>query len=185
VLLYLAVAIGFGIYSDEFLRSMNVNLPLFVHCLFYGMILTNAVPKIFPKAANLKSPIGSPTLAVVSDISLGLFMAMSLMSLQIWILIKLAIPLLAMLAFQVVLILVFTLLILFRALGKNYDAAVISAGYIGGALGATPIAMANMSAITKSYGPSRIAFIIIPIVRAFFIHLTNSFVIEFILNWMF
>ena len=185
VLWYLAVAIGFGIYSDELLRKLGINLPLFVHCMLYGMILTNLVPKIFPKAPNLKSPIGSPALAVISDISLGLFMAMSLMSLQLWILIELAIPLLAMLACQVVLILIFTFLVLFRALGKNYDAAVISAGYIGSALGATPIAMANMSAITKSYGPSRIAFIIIPIVGAFFIHLINSFVVEFLLNWMF
>ena len=73
-------------------------------------------------------------------------------------------------------------LILFRVLGKNYDAAVITAGYLGSALGATPTAMANMAAVTQRYGSSRIAFIVIPIVAAFITQATNSLAIQIILN---
>jgi ESS family glutamate:Na+ symporter len=150
--------------------------------MFGGMLMSNITPKLIPKT---RSPADSPTLAIISDISLGLFMAMSLMSLQLWLLIEQALPLITMFTLQVALMILYVLFILFPALGKNYNAAVISAGYIGSGLGATPTAMVNMSAVTKSHGPSHIAFIIIPIVGAFFIHISNSIIVQTILDWMF
>jgi ESS family glutamate:Na+ symporter len=78
----------------------------------------------------------------------------------------------------------FTIFIVFRALGKNYDAAVIASGYAGLALGATPTAIANMTAVTKKYGASPQAFIVIPLVGAFFIDLSNAFVIQFFISWL-
>jgi ESS family glutamate:Na+ symporter len=73
---------------------------------------------------------------------------------------------------------------MFRLLGRNYAAAVISAGYIGSALGATPTAMANMAAVTQKYGPSPVAFAVIPIVGAFIIQVSNAIVIEIILSFL-
>ncbi len=76
----------------------------------------------------------------------------------------------------------FTVFILFRALGKNYNAAVMSAGYIGMGLGATPVAIANMTAISKKYGPSPVAFVLITAIGAFFINFVNALVIEIMLR---
>ena len=74
------------------------------------------------------------------------------------------------------------MLIVFPVLGKSYDAAVITAGYLGSSLGATPTAMANMAAVTHKYGASPIAFIVIPIVAAFLIQVSNALVIQLVLN---
>ena len=81
-------------------------------------------------------------------------------------------------------VLLFTVFVVFRMLGKNYAAAVISAGYLGSALGATPTAMANMAAVTKKYGPSPIAFAVIPIVGAFIIQVSNAIVIKIVLAFL-
>jgi ESS family glutamate:Na+ symporter len=127
-------------------------------------------------------PTGTSSLALVSDLSLSLFLAMSLMSLQLWTLVDLAGPILLLLLAQVVLITFFVVVILFRVLGHNYDAAVMSAGYAGLAMGATPTAIANMTAVTKKFGASPKAFIVVPLVGAFFIDIANAFIIQFMLD---
>lgn len=88
---------------------------------------------------------------------------------------------LAMLAVQFVLAVVVDVFVVFRALGRNYDAAVVAAGFGGISLGSTPTAMANMSAVTIRYGASHLAFIIVPLVCAFFIDLVNALLIPFFL----
>jgi ESS family glutamate:Na+ symporter len=177
-ILVIAVAVGLGISLNESLVYMGLKLPMFVTCLFAGILLTNSVPFIFK---NMKWPTGTPTLALVSDLSLGLFLAMSLMSLQLWTLIDLAVPIILLLVSQVVVITLFVVFIVFRVLGKSYDAAVMSAGYAGLALGATPTAIANMTAVTERFGASPAAFIIVPLIGAFFIDIANAFIIKFIL----
>jgi ESS family glutamate:Na+ symporter len=72
--------------------------------------------------------------------------------------------------------------VVFRLMGRDYDAAVMSAGYAGLALGATPTAIANMTAVTEKFGASPKAFIIVPLVGAFFIDIANAFVIQFLLD---
>ncbi len=158
---------------------LGINLPLFVASLLGGMILTNVVPYIMPKRA---CPEGSPTLAMVSDISLGVFLAMSLMSIKLWELGDAIFPIALLMTLQIIIIVLFTVFVVFRALGKNYDAAVMSAGYIGLGLGATPVALANMTAISKKYGPSQLAFVLIPVIGAFFINFVNALVIEIMLR---
>ena len=118
----------------------------------------------------------------MSDVSLGLFLAMSLMSLQLWALADLAGSMVLLLGAQVVLITLFSVFVVFRALGANYDAAVICSGYSGLALGATPTAIANMTAVTKSLGPSPRAFVVVPLVGAFFIDLSNAMIINVLLG---
>jgi ESS family glutamate:Na+ symporter len=123
-------------------------------------------------------------MALVADISLGTFLAMSLMSMQLWELVDLAGPIMAILGAQVLLAVAVILLVVFPVMGKNYDAAVISAGFGGYSMGATPTAMANMSAVTKRYGASHIAFIIVPLVGAFFIDIANAMIIQFFLQFI-
>ena len=179
VTLFIALGIGLGVYIQMLAEYMELHLPLFVTSLLGGMILTNIVPIIFPKQA---CPEGSPTLAMISDLSLGIFLAMSLMSIKFWEIAEAALPIALLISLQVIAIVLFTVFVLFKALGKNYDAAVMAAGYMGLGLGATPVALANMTAISKKYGPSPIAYLIIPVLGAFFINFVNAFVIEIMLR---
>ena len=177
--LVIAIAMGFGIELNELASYYGLQLPTFVTCLFAGIILTNSIPFIFK---NIKWPTNTPSLALISDLSLGLFLAMSLMSLQLWTLIDLAGPIIILLACQVVVIVLFVTLIVFRLMGGDYDAAVISSGYAGLGLGATPTAIANMTAVTKKFGASPKAFIVVPLVGAFFVDISNAFIIKFLLG---
>lgn len=180
VLLVISIAIGIGIHLNDLLDQWGLKLPDFVTCLFAGIILTNSLPRFMPK---YQWPTGTRSLALVSDVSLGLFLAMSLMSLQLWALADLAGSMLILLSVQVLLITLYTVFIVFKVLGADYEAAVICSGYSGLALGATPTAIANMTAVTKSLGPAPRAFVVVPLVGAFFIDLSNAMIINLLLSW--
>ena len=171
-----------GVLLNEVIEDMGLKLPLFVSCLFAGIILTNFVPKNFPRFSGTRWPTRTPAMALIADISLGTFLAMSLMSMQLWTVVDLAAPIFTILAAQFLVAVMVTIFIVFPAMGKNYDAAVISAGFGGISLGSTPTAMANMSAVTQRYGGSHLAFIIVPLVCAFFIDLANALLIPLFLN---
>ena len=179
VLLVIAIAIGVGIHLNDLFENWGLQLPDFVTCLFAGIILTNSLPRFLPR---YQWPTGTRSLALVSDVSLGLFLAMSLMSLQLWALADLAGSMVLLLGVQVLLITSYSIFIVFRVLGANYDAAVICSGYSGLALGATPTAIANMTAVTKSLGPAPRAFVVVPLVGAFFIDLSNAMIINLLLR---
>ena len=104
------------------------------------------------------------------------------MSMQLWTIAGLAGPLLIILLLQTIAAILFILLVLFPLMGRDYQAAVLSAGFGGFAMGATPTAIANMTAVTKRYGPSPMAFIILPLVSAFFVDLANAFIIKFFVS---
>jgi glutamate:Na+ symporter, ESS family len=176
------VAVGIGIHIDFGLRQLGVQLPTFVSCLFAGILVTNLTPLLFPRL-KMPRPEQSRSLALASEISLGLFLAISLMSLELWTLADLGFAILLMLIAQVVVVLLWAGVVVFRAMGSTYDAAVMSAGYVGLALGATPTAIANMTAVTKLYGASPRAFIIVPLIGAFFIDLANAIVIQLYTGW--
>ena len=180
VLLVISIAIGIGIHLNDLLDQWGLKLPDFVTCLFAGIILTNSLPRFMPK---YPWPTGTRSLALVSDVSLGLFLAMSLMSLQLWALADLAGSMLILLGVQVLLITLYTVFIVFKVLGADYEAAVICSGYSGLALGATPTAIANMTAVTKALGPAPRAFVVVPLVGAFFIDLSNAMIINLLLSW--
>lgn len=169
------VAILLGFLAHGAIAAAGVMLPLFVPCLLVGIVMSNTIPYLFPR---LTWPAGSRALAVVSDYSLSVFLAMSLMSMQLWTLAELGGPLLGVLAMQVAMTVAFILLVVFAALGRNFTAAVLSAGFAGFALGATPTAIANMSSVTKRYGPAPLAFIVLPLVSAFFVDLANAVIIQ-------
>ena len=181
VIFMLSLSIGIGIYMHDFLDYIHFTLPMFATCMLGGVILANVVPLIIPK---LNCPANSPTLAITSDLSLGLFLAMAMMSLKFWEIGEESLFIVVNIIVQTIAIVLFTVFVIFRVLGKNYASAVISAGYIGSSMGATPTAMANMAAVTKEHGPSAIAFAVIPILGAFIIQVSNAFVINMILMWM-
>jgi ESS family glutamate:Na+ symporter len=162
----------------------GLDLPFFVSCLFAGIVMTNLVPKKLPRITGTEWPTRKPAVAMVADISLGTFLAMSLMSMQLWNLVDLAGPIFTILAAQFAVAVLVNIFIVFPAMGKTYDAAVVCSGFGGISLGSTPTAMANMSAVTKQHGASRLAFIIVPLVCAFFIDLANAMLIPLFLGWV-
>ncbi len=178
-LFWLNVSLGLGEVLHEVLKAAGSNLPLFVCCLFAAILLTNTVPRLLP-IRHLAAP---RSLAIVSDIALGIFLTMSLMSLQLWTIASLAGPILAILTAQFVVSFLFALFVVFKVMGRDYEAAVICAGFGGISLGATPTAMANMSAVAQTYGAARRAFIIVPLVSGFFVDISNAVVIQRFLNW--
>ena len=175
VLLWLHVAIFIGLAIFETLEELDFMVPRFVPCLLTAILLSNAAPRILSRAA---SPSGSKTLSVVSEFSLSVFLSMSLMSMELWTLAGSFGILLTTVFFQLLLTVLFTAVVLFRCLGRDYFAAVISAGFAGFTLGATPTAIANMTAVTQRYGPSPLAFIVLPLVSAFFADIANAIIIQ-------
>ena len=175
------VCIILGTLLQGVIRERGVFLPLFVPCLIVGILLSNLLPR---RGAGLPFgwPARTPAVALIAEISLGAFLAMSLMTIQVWTLVDLAGPLLLILAAQFVLVLFLTIFVVFPLLGGTYDAAVIAAGFSGFTLGSTPTAMATMTAVTERFGPSPRAFLILPLVSAFFIDLLNAVLIPFFLR---
>ncbi len=171
-----------GLLLNYTLADLGLQLPMFVTGLFAGILISNLIPRNFPRLTGREWPSRTPAIALIADIALGTFLAMSLMSMQLWTLIDLAIPILTILAAQFAVAVAVNLFIVFPAMGRNYDAAVVSAGFGGISLGATPTAMANMSAVAVRYGASHLAFIIVPLVAAFFIDLANALMIPFFLQ---
>jgi glutamate:Na+ symporter, ESS family len=113
----------------------------------------------------------------VGTIALSLFLAMALMSLNLIELLALALPMLAILVAQVALLAAFAWFITFRMMGRDYNAAVMAGGHCGFGLGATPNAVANMESLVEKYGPAPRAFLVVPMVGAFFIDFTNALII--------
>jgi len=178
--IHISAIIGFML--NEALEDLGLKLPLFVTCLFAGILITNLVPKSFPRISGTAWPTRKPAMALIADVSLGTFLAMSLMSMQLWTLVDLAVPIFTILAAQFLIAVCLALFVVFPALGRNYDAAVVCAGFGGISLGSTPTAMANMSAVAQRYGASHLAFIIVPLVCAFFIDIINALLIPFFLS---
>ncbi|MCG7588221.1 sodium/glutamate symporter [Photobacterium sp. OFAV2-7] len=170
-----------GFILNETIAELGLQLPLFVTCLFAGIVITNLVPDAYPRISGTKWPSRKPAIALIADVSLGTFLAMSLMSMQLWTLVDLAGPIFAILGAQFIVAIVVNIFIVFPVMGKNYDAAVVCAGFGGISLGSTPTAMANMSAVSQRYGNSHQAFIIVPLVCAFFIDLANALIIPYFL----
>ncbi|AIE75758.1 MULTISPECIES: sodium/glutamate symporter [unclassified Synechocystis] len=178
-ILVIGLTIGLGFELNQAIASLGLMLPAFVSCLLAGIMLTNTIPLVFKK---FPWPAETPSLALISDVSLGLFLAISLMSLQLWTLADIGGIIAVILLAQFIASVIYTVIIVFPIMGKNYNAAVISAGYSGLTLGATPTAIANMTAVTEKFGAAPQAFIIVPLVGAFFIDIANAFVIQQFLN---
>jgi len=161
--------------GKEFVDGFGISylkIPNFVYALFIGVVITNitASAKIYK--------INADTLDILGTVSLSLFLSMALMSLRLWEIFELAGPLLIILLCQTAVLGAFVYFVTFRAMGKNYDSAVISAGHAGFGMGATPTAVMNMGSLVSANGPSPKAFMVVPIVGAFFIDITNLIILQ-------
>jgi glutamate:Na+ symporter, ESS family len=156
----------------DFSQGKWFELPTFVWALGSGVILRNLLEHVF------KVNIFDRAIDVFGNASLSLYLSMALLSLQLWLLADLAGPLVTILIVQMLVLILFTAFITFKVMGSNYDAAVLSAGHCGFGMGATPTAIANIQAVTNTYGPSHKAFLLIPLTGAFFIDIVNAIVIQ-------
>ncbi|WP_198314688.1 sodium/glutamate symporter [Chitinibacter sp. GC72] len=168
----IVLSLAGGNMLAEMLAGTAFELPTFVCVLFNGVLLR-----------NILSGLGwyevfDHEISVLGNVSLALFLAMALMSLRLWELANLALPMLLILAVQAAAMAGYAIFVTFRVMGKNYDAVVLAAGHCGFGLGATPTAIANMQAVTHRFGPSHLAFIVVPMVGAFFIDIANAIVIK-------
>ncbi|MBG2874593.1 sodium/glutamate symporter [Proteus alimentorum] len=168
----IAICLMAGTFLSQLLEGTAFSLPTFVCVLFIGVILSNSLSmlgfyRVFDRAVS-----------VLGNVSLSLFLAMALMSLKLWELASLAIPMLVILGVQAGVMALYAIFVTFRVMGKNYDAAILAAGHCGFGLGATPTAIANMQAVTDRFGPSHLAFLVVPMVGAFFIDIVNAIVIK-------
>lgn len=175
--IHVAIIIGYSVF--EALQAANIKLPLFVPCLISGIVLANVLPLLFPKS---DMHARGPATDLISEFSLSVFLSMSLMSMELWTLAASASLLAVTMLLQVIAATLFIVLIVFRLMGRDYFAAVLSAGFAGFALGATPTAIANMKAVTQRYGPSPVAFIVLPLVSAFFVDIANAIMIQWIVS---
>ncbi|MCI7479959.1 MAG: sodium/glutamate symporter [[Pasteurella] aerogenes] len=172
----MSICLFAGQYLDALTKGTAIQLPTFVWCLFTGTIIRNALAHIF------KFKVADEAIDVLGTVGLSLFLAIALMSLKLWELAGLAIPVLIVLLIQVVVMALYAIIVTYRLMGKDYDAIVLSAGHCGFGLGATPTAVANMQAVTSHFGPSHKAFLIVPMVGAFFIDLLNNVSLKIFLD---
>ena len=151
-----------------------ITLPAFLWCMMVGVAIRNIIP-----FAGLRTDDRASDL--ISSICLSLFLVMTMMALDLVEVALSAGPLLVIIVLQAVFIALFAVFACFRFMGKDYEAAVTSAAFIGFSMGSTATAMANMQAITAKYGPAPQSYLIVPLAGAFFIDLMNAFLLTFIL----
>lgn len=171
LLICVAGAAHFKAFVDSFGISW-LRIPDFVYALFIGVFITNVCETTKAYKVNTE------TVDALGTISLSLFLAMALMSLQLWELLGLALPMLIILSVQTLCLAAFAYFVTFRMMGSSYDAAVIAGGHCGFGMGATPTAVMNMGSLVSRNGPSPQAFMIVPIVGAFFIDIANLVVLQ-------
>ena len=153
-------------------KGTAFELPTFVWALGGGVIIRNVLTNFF------KFDMFDRAIDVFGNASLSLFLAMAFLSLRLWELTGLALPVMVILVVQTLVMMLYASFVTFRVMGRDYDAAVLAAGHCGFGMGATPTAIANMQAITDRYGVSYKAFLIVPMVGAFFVDLVNAAILQ-------
>ena len=153
-------------------------LPQFVWALLFGVLLRNFLTSAF------KVNMFDRAIDVFGNASLSIFLGIALLNLKLWQLLDLALPMLIILAVQTAIMALYAYFATYRFMGKDYDAAVLAAGHCGFGLGATHTAVANMQSVTERFGPSHKAFLIVPMVGAFFIDFVNAFILTGFVNFL-
>ena len=170
------VAMWLGAWVGEWISASGITLPAYVGAMLVGAAIRN----LDDRTGWLQLSV--PTTDLVGIVCLSLFLSLALMNLKLWELAGLALPLLVNLGLQAALVSVFCVVVL-RAMGRDYDAAVMGGGFIGFMLGTTANAMAVMRTLVERYGAAPRAFLVAPLVGAFFIDFTNALIITGFLNF--
>ncbi|MCL1066126.1 sodium/glutamate symporter [Shewanella olleyana] len=175
VLFVLLLCVAGAKWFGKLVSVMDIGwlkMPEFVYALFFGVVITNATE------LTRGFKINSECVDILGTVSLALFLSMALMNLKLWEIFDLAIPLLIILLTQGIVLAFFAYFVTFRLMGSNYDAAVMAGGHCGFGMGATPTAVMNMGALVSRTGPSPQAFMVVPIVGAFFIDIVNAIILQ-------
>jgi len=172
----LLAAMALGAWIGKGFAALGLTLPAYIGAMLAAAALRNLddVTGWIRLPHRLLDDLGNAALA--------LFIAMALMTLKLWEIANLALPLAVILAAQVTLVAVVAYLLVARLMGRDYDAAVMASGFVGFMLGTTANAMANMGALTERYGPAPRAYLVVPMVGAFFIDFTNALIIVAFVN---
>lgn len=173
------IVMALGTLTSLLLGQTGITFPT-----YFGALLTAAVIRNIIELTSFRRILKIKKIVSVGNICLSLFLGMAMISLKLWELESLALPLITILFAQIVAIALLTYYIAFPMLGHDYDAAVLVAGICGFGLGATPNAMANMSAVCYKYHYSIKPFLIVPIIGAMFVDLINTGFITLFLNWI-
>ena len=172
---YIAISMGIGALLIPISKKIGLILPPYIGPMIIAAIIRNV-------SDSKGEELPLHTINALGNVALQLFLAMALMSMRLWELAELAGPLSVILLAQLALMAAYAYFITFKAMGGDYDAAVLSAGHCGFGMGATPNAMANMESFTAVNGPSPTAFFVLPLVGALFIDFTNASIITVFMN---
>lgn len=175
----LLIVVAAGSLMSWLLQQTGVTFPT-----YFGALIVAAIVRNVAEACKLTPRMELDKIVSVGNICLSVFLGMAMVSLKLWELESLALPLVVMLVAQVVAMALIAYFVAFNILGRDYDAAVLVAGICGFGLGATPNAMANMSAVCYKYHYSVKPFLIVPIIGAMFVDLINTGFITMFLNWI-
>lgn len=180
----LIVAAGLGTLLTAALNGIQINIGnfhfSFTFPTYIGAMLIAAVIRNFCDAKHIVMP--SRALDLWGNVSLSIFLAIALMSVALWQLASVAVAMIAMLAAQTILMYFYARFVVYNIMGRDYEAAVMTAAFCGFGMGATPNAMANMQAVTKRYGPAPQAYFVVPLVGSLFIDFFNGLIITGFLN---
>lgn len=175
----LLIVVAAGSLMSWLLQQTGVTFPT-----YFGALIVAAIVRNVAETCKLTPKMELDKIVSVGNICLSVFWGMAMVSLKLWELESLALPLVVMLVAQVVAMALIAYFVAFNILGRDYDAAVLVAGICGFGLGATPNAMANMSAVCYKYHYSVKPFLIVPIIGAMFVDLINTGFITMFLNWI-
>ena len=172
----LILAVGLGTIISELLTKTGLTFPIYIGAMIVAAIVRN-VGEYSGKFDIYMGEINN-----LGGICLSLFLGIAMITLKLWQLAELALPLMILLGAQLLLIFLYTYFVVFRVMGKDYDAAVLAAGTCGCGMGATPNAMANMQVLCDRYAPSVKAYLLVPLIGSLFADFINSLVITLFIN---
>lgn len=173
----LLIVMALGTVASKLLSLTGITFPT-----YFGALIIAALVRCGAEWLHMGDKLEMDKIVSVGNICLSMFLGMAMISLKLWELEQLAGPLLLILAAQVIIMSLMAWFVAFKLLGNDYDAAVLVAGVCGFGLGATPNAMANMSAVCYKYHYTIKPFLIVPIVGAMFVDIINTGCITLFLN---
>ena len=172
VLFVILLCLAGGQLLAHLMEGTGLILPDFLFCLLLGVLVRNLLP------LTRRLRLNEASVDLLGSVALSLFLVMALMAMKLLDLVNLAGPLLLILALQTIAMAAYATFVTFRVMGRNYDAAIMAAGHVGFGMSSTAAALAIMKAVTGRSGPSPLAFLIVPMVGAFFIDITNALIIQ-------
>ena len=172
----LVLAMGIGTIVSALLTKTGLTFPIYIGAMIVAAVIRNV------GEFTGKYTVHMGEIEDLGNIALSLFLGIAMITLKLWQLAELALPLVVLLTGQFLLMALFAYFVVYNVMGRDYDAAVLTAGTCGFGMGATPNAMANMQAITQRYAPSVKAFLLVPLVGSLFADFFNTLVITFFIN---